>query len=72
MGGILKAGSGSKPVQGNISDNKIFEIIGIPKSTLRDWKNSYGYKRDLYWILKSMSKKELLERQEESKIFSRW
>lgn len=68
---LRRKAQGSKPVQGNISDNQLNIIVGIPKSTLADWKNSYGYRRDLYWILKSLSKKELLELKDKSKIFNR-
>lgn len=65
----LKKGTGSKPIKGNISDNQIRLIIGIPKQTLTDWKNSNNYRKDLYWLLKSMTKKELIAFKEKSKEF---
>lgn len=65
----LKKGTGSKPQTGNVSDNQIHIILGIPKQTLTDWKNSNNYRRDLYWFLKSMTKKELLEYKEMSEKF---
>lgn len=65
----LKTGKGSKPIKGNISDNQIHLILGIPKQTLTDWKNSDNYRKDLYWLLKSITKKELHNLKEESKKF---
>lgn len=65
----LKPGTGSKPVTGNVSDNQIHIILEIPKRTLLDWKESEGYRRGLYWFLKSMTKQELLAFKEKSKEF---
>ena len=65
----LKAGTGSKPIQGNISDNQIHIILDIPKQTLTDWKKSSNYRSGLYWFLKSMTKQELQEFKDKSKEF---
>lgn len=65
----LQKGKGSKPIKGNISDNQIHLILGIPKQTLTDWRDSSSYRSGLYWLLKSMTKKELLEYKEKSKEF---
>ena len=66
----LKKGTGSKPIQGNISNNQLHIILEIPKQTLTDWKNSNNYRAGLYWLLKSMTKQELLEFKEKSKEFT--
>ena len=60
---------GSKPVQGNISDNQLHLILGVPKQTLIDWKKSNSYRKDLYWFLKSMSKEDIEEFKTKSKKF---
>ena len=60
---------GSKPVQGNISDNQLHLILNIPKQTLIDWKKSNSYRKDLYWFLKSMSKEDIEEFKTKSKKF---
>lgn len=65
----LQKGTGSKPSTGNISDNQVHLILGIPIKTLSDWKVSDNYRKNLYWFLKSMTKKELLEYKEKSKEF---
>lgn len=62
-------GKGSKPITGNISDNQIHLILEIPKTTLRDWKNSDGYRKKLYWLLKSMKKEELVAYKEKSQEY---
>ena len=64
----LKKGTGSKPIQGNISNNQIHIILA--KQTLTDWKNSSNYRAGLYWLLKSITKQELLEFKEKSKEFT--
>lgn len=66
---LVPKAQGSKPVKGNISDNQIHIILKIPKTTLKDWKKSNGYKCGLYWFLKSMTKEELLDMKEKSKEF---
>jgi len=66
-----KKSTGSKPIKGNISDNQIHLILNIPKSTLRDWKDSYGYRRNLYWLLKTMSKEQLEQLSSDSRVFFR-
>lgn len=66
----LQKGTGSKPSTGNISDNQIHLILGIPKRTLQDWKESETYRTGLYWFLKSMTKQELLDFKEKSKEFT--
>ena len=70
-GRINLKGTGSKPVKGNISDNQIHLILGIPKQTLRDWCESETYRRDLYWFLKSLNKEELKEFSEKSKVLKK-
>lgn len=65
----LKKGTGSKPIKGNVSDNQIYILLGIPKQTLTDWKNSDSYRKQLYWFLKTMTKQELIEYKEKSKKF---
>ena len=66
----LQKGKGSKPIQGNISDNQLHIILEIPKQTLTDWKKSDSYRNSLYWLLKSITKQELLEFKEKSKEFT--
>jgi len=63
----LQKGKGSKPIKGNISDNQLHIILEIPKQTLTDWKESDSYRNSLYWLLKSMTKQELLDYKEKSK-----
>jgi len=63
------SGKGSKPIQGNISDNQLHLILGVPKQTLADWKNSNSYRKNLYWFLKSMSKEEIEDYKTKSKRF---
>ena len=65
----FRNGKGSKPVQGNISDNQLHLILNIPKQTLIDWKKSNSYRKDLYWFLKSMSKEDIEEFKTKSKKF---
>ena len=60
---------GSKPIQGNISDNQLHLILNIPKQTLIDWKKSDSYRKDLYWFLKTMTKEEIEEHKTKSKKF---
>ena len=47
-----------------ISDVKIKDIVGIPISTLQDWKQKErdDYRRVLYDMLKNMSEEELKEK----------
>ena len=49
------------------SDVKIKEIVGIPISTLQDWKQKErdDYRRILYDMLKNMSEEELKEKTKE-------
>ncbi len=63
-------GKGSYKRKGNISDRQIHLIVGVPLSTLTDWKGSDNYRKTLYWTLKSMTKVELLEFKEISKEFT--
>ena len=50
-----------------ISDVKIKDIVGIPISTLQDWKQKErdDYRRILYDMLKNMSEEELKEKTKE-------
>ena len=47
-----------------ISDVKIEKIVGVPNTTLRDWKKKdrSDYGRILYDMLKNMSEEELKEK----------
>ena len=47
-----------------ISDVKIEKIVGVPNTTLRDWKKKdrSDYRRVLYDMLKNMSEEELKEK----------
>ena len=47
-----------------ISDVKIEKIVGVPNTTLRDWKKKdrSDYRRILYDMLKNMSEEELKEK----------
>jgi len=65
----FRNGKGSKPVQGNISDNQLHLILNIPKQTLIDWKKSDSYRKELYWFLKSMSKEDIEGFKTKSKKF---
>jgi len=65
----LKKGTGSKPVKGNISDNQLSLLLNIPKSTLYEWKRSVSFRKKLYWVLKSMTKDELIDFKNKSKEF---
>ena len=69
MANKFGSGKGSKPIQGNISDNQLHLILGVPKQTLIDWKKSNNYRKDLYWFLKSMTKQEIEEYKIKSKKF---
>ena len=68
----LKKGTGSKPTKGNISDNQLSLILNIPKSTLRDWKKSNSFRKELYWTLKAIKKEELMNFKKESEKFIDW
>lgn len=50
-----------------ISDVKIKDIVGIPISTLQDWKQKErdDYRRVLYDMLKNMSEDELKDKVKE-------
>lgn len=62
-------GKGSKPIRGNISDNKLSILLEIPKTTISDWKKTDNYRNRLYWFLKSMTEDEIKEYKEKSKEF---
>ena len=54
---------GSKKQTGNISDNKLSLLLGIPIGTLRDWKKSdkTKWRYRLYISLKGFREDELKE-----------
>jgi len=66
-----RCSKGSSPIKGNISDNKLSMLTNIPKSTLTDWKKSINYRRELYWLLKAMTEKEIQDFLLKSKMFYR-
>ncbi len=39
--------------------DQISQAVGIPKSTLVDWKNADDYRKKLFYALKSMSNEEI-------------
>ncbi|WP_456471184.1 hypothetical protein [Caminibacter sp.] len=43
---------------------EIKEIFNIPQTTLVDWKNSKGWRKNLFTILKNMPKEEALKLKE--------
>ena len=51
-----------------ISDVKIKDIVGVPISTLQDWKQKdrSDYRRVIYDMLKNMSEDELKEKAKEA------
>lgn len=53
-------GEGSSPQTGNLSDNALKLITGIPTRTLTRWKNEneLNYKRKLYRLLKVIKPEE--------------
>ena len=53
-----------------ISDVKIKDIVGIPISTLQDWKQKErdDYRRVLYDMLKNMSEEELRNRVKQGEV----
>ena len=57
-----------------ISDVRIRDIVGIPVTTLQDWKKKdrSDYRRVLYDMLKNMSEEELKDRvsKEQLTLFS--
>ncbi|NPA12177.1 MAG: hypothetical protein GXO62_08035 [Epsilonproteobacteria bacterium] len=46
---------------------EINEIFGIPQTTLRDWKNSKGWRKTLFEILRALSKEEALQLKQKTK-----
>ena len=45
-----------------ISDVKIHKIVGIPITTIQDWKKRDDYRKKLYEMIKDMSEEELKKR----------
>jgi hypothetical protein len=50
-----------------IKNIDIVRVLGIPKTTLQDWKNNDGYLGILFFMLKSYTKEELIEKVEDIK-----
>lgn len=47
-----------------MKDKELHEIIGIPTSTLKEWKKAKNYRKFIYELLKNMDKKELNKKYE--------
>lgn len=42
-----------------MKDKELSEIIGIPGSTVKEWKKAKNYRKFIYEFLKNIDKKEL-------------
>lgn len=51
-----------------MQDKEINQILGIPITTMQNWKKSGDYKLVLYELLKSMDKEELQRKVEAIKL----
>ena len=45
-----------------LTDNEIAKAIGMPLETLKEWSRSESYRKDIYYILRTMSKTEIEKR----------
>lgn len=50
---------GSKKSQGNVSDNALAKLFGIPVTTVGNWGKSTDWKINFYWFLKYFKKEDL-------------
>ena len=53
-----------------MQDKELSKILGIPKTTISDWKKSNNYRKLIYELLKSLNKDSLEERVEATQIAS--
>jgi uncharacterized protein YjcR len=64
----MRKNTREKSMKVSVSD--LSKEFGFPSSTIKDWRNSNGWRKDVYWILRSCTKAEISSMISEGQRFS--